>query len=68
MYPKINSTKKDKNSISVINYEYVNKNDLLEYLDNIANMLYGVSYHQLQFLNGNDKDFTKSNILINPSF
>ena len=47
-----------------INFEYINKAELQEYLDDLSYCLYGVSYYNLHFLNKNPYDFTITNILI----
>ena len=49
-----------KNSQNIkINYEYINNNDLLDYLNDLALMIYGTDFINLTFLNGNNKDFSK---------
>lgn len=58
-----------KNSQNIkIDYEYINNNDLLDYLNDLALMIYGTDFINLTFLNGNNKDFSKSNVLINPIY
>ena len=58
-----------KNSQNIkIDYEYKNNNDLLEYLNDLALMIYGTDFINLTFLNGNNKDFSKNNVLVNPIY
>lgn len=49
-----------------IDYTYSNDIQLTRYLDDLSYMIYGVSYNDIQFLNGNKTDFSKTNVLINP--
>ena len=49
-----------------IDYTYSNDIQLIRYLDDLSYMIYGVSYNDIKFLNGNKTDFSKTNVLINP--
>ena len=49
-----------------IDYTYSNDIQLTRYLDDLSYMIYGVSYNDIKFLNGNKTDFSKTNVLINP--
>ena len=47
-----------------ITYSYKNELELLEYLDDISEMLYGVRHRMIHFINGNKLDFSTENCQI----
>ena len=61
---KIN--KKSINESIKVDYTYSNDIQLTRYLDDLSYMIYGVSYNDIKFLNGNRTDFSRNNVLINP--
>lgn len=62
----INVKTKSDESIK-IDYSYSNDIELKRYLDDVSYMVYGVSYNDIEFLNGNKTDFSKNNcLIINP--
>ena len=49
--------------IEIINFDYLEKYELYDYLNNISLMLYGCDYNELYFLNNNKFDFSSKNVM-----